>query len=77
MYEIANYTDVNNIGTAALLQALTERPVERLVVASSMSIYGEGLYADADGGRCGGPGARAGPAQSAETGRCAGRPVKR
>jgi dTDP-L-rhamnose 4-epimerase len=32
-----------------LLEALIERPVERLVVASSMSIYGEGLYRDADG----------------------------
>ncbi len=49
MYEIASYTDVNNNGTATLLQALTERPVERLIVASSMSIYGEGLYADANG----------------------------
>src|SRR5215218_9752652 len=44
MYEIAQYTDVNNMGTAVLLEALVERPVERLVVASSMSIYGEGLY---------------------------------
>jgi dTDP-L-rhamnose 4-epimerase len=49
MYEIAHYTDVNNLGTAVLLEALIERPVERLVVASSMSIYGEGLYRDADG----------------------------
>jgi dTDP-L-rhamnose 4-epimerase len=32
-----------------LLEALIERPVERLVVASSMSIYGEGLYQDASG----------------------------
>ena len=31
-----------------LLQALSKRPVERLVVASSMSIYGEGLYCSAD-----------------------------
>ena len=44
MYEIRRYTDVNNGGTATLLEALIERPVERLVVASSMSIYGEGLY---------------------------------
>ena len=49
MYEIARYTETNNLGTAALLEALIERPVERLVVASSMSIYGEGLYVDADG----------------------------
>jgi dTDP-L-rhamnose 4-epimerase len=29
-----------------LLQELARRPVRRLVVASSMSLYGEGLYAD-------------------------------
>jgi dTDP-L-rhamnose 4-epimerase len=44
MYEVAQYTAVNNLGTAVLLEALIERPVERLVVASSMSLYGEGLY---------------------------------
>lgn len=49
MYELVRYTDVNNVGTAVLLEALIERPVERLVVASSMSIYGEGLYESADG----------------------------
>ena len=49
MYEIAHYTDVNNYGTGVLLEAIVERPVERLVVASSMSIYGEGLYRDAAG----------------------------
>jgi dTDP-L-rhamnose 4-epimerase len=35
---------VNNVGTAVLLEALIEKRVARLVVASSMSIYGEGLY---------------------------------
>ena len=49
MYEIARYTDVNNLGTAHLLEALMNRPVERLIVASSMSIYGEGLYRTTDG----------------------------
>jgi dTDP-L-rhamnose 4-epimerase len=49
MYEIAHYTDVNNRGTAVLLEALMQHPVRRLVVASSMSIYGEGLYRTADG----------------------------
>jgi len=49
MYEIKEYTSVNNVGTAVLLEALIERPVERLIVASSMSIYGEGLYADSSG----------------------------
>lgn len=49
MYEIKEYTDVNNLGTAVLLEALIENPVEKLVVASSMSIYGEGLYLNSEG----------------------------
>lgn len=49
MYEVAQYTSVNNEGTATLLQALIENPVERLVVASSMSLYGEGLYQTPNG----------------------------
>lgn len=44
MYEVASYTSVNNLGTATLLQALIDHPVERLIVASSMSLYGEGMY---------------------------------
>jgi dTDP-L-rhamnose 4-epimerase len=50
MYQIADYTAVNNLGTAVLLEALCQRPVEKLVVASSMSLYGEGLYKDGRGG---------------------------
>ncbi len=42
-------SSVNDHGTAVLFQALIERPVARVVVASSMSIYGEGLYRAADG----------------------------
>ena len=49
MYEIANYTSINGGGTAVLLEALAQRPVQRLIVASSMSIYGEGLYQTRDG----------------------------
>jgi len=49
MYEIADYCSVNTVGTGVLLEALTERPLRRLVVASSMSIYGEGLYTTAEG----------------------------
>lgn len=49
MYEIAEYTTVNNVGTAVVLEALINRPVETLVGASSMSVYGEGLYRDPDG----------------------------
>jgi dTDP-L-rhamnose 4-epimerase len=46
MYEIAHYMGSNTQGTANLLQALLETKcrVEKLVVASSMSIYGEGRY---------------------------------
>ncbi len=44
MYQIEHYTAVNDLGTAILLEELIERPqVRRLLVASSMSIYGEGL----------------------------------
>jgi dTDP-L-rhamnose 4-epimerase len=49
MYRIDEYTSVNNHGTAVLWQALSTHPLECLVVASSMSIYGEGLYRDAGG----------------------------
>jgi dTDP-L-rhamnose 4-epimerase len=53
MYEVRHYTDVNNIGTATLLEAVAarhkQRPLRRLVVASSMSVYGEGQYEDARG----------------------------
>lgn len=49
MYEIDKYMDVNCRGTAVLLEAVVKRPVERLIVASSMSIYGEGLYRSNDG----------------------------
>jgi dTDP-L-rhamnose 4-epimerase len=49
MYQVADYTAVNGLGTAVLLEALMERPVSRLVVASSMSIYGEGLCTDEAG----------------------------
>lgn len=44
MYEIERYVGANELGAAVVLQALIERPVERIVVASSMSIYGEGAY---------------------------------
>ena len=49
MYQIAHYTSVNDYGTAVLLEALKRNEVGRLVVASSMSIYGEGAYCDAAG----------------------------
>ncbi len=51
MYAIDRYVSVNDGGTAVLFQALIERPVTRVVVASSMSVYGEGLYRSAAGER--------------------------
>ena len=49
MYEIAEYTAVNNLGTATLLQEVVKVPIGALIVASSMSLYGEGLYRDRSG----------------------------
>jgi dTDP-L-rhamnose 4-epimerase len=49
MYAIERYVSANDVGTAVLLQVLSEKPVRRIVVASSMSIYGEGLYRDGSG----------------------------
>ncbi|MDB5688338.1 MAG: NAD-dependent epimerase/dehydratase family protein [Sphingomonas bacterium] len=49
MYEVERYTSVNDVGTAVLFEKLIDNPVRRVVTASSMSIYGEGLYRDADG----------------------------
>lgn len=47
MYQVRKYVDVNTLGTAKLLDILVnkEHNVEKLVIASSMSIYGEGKYA--------------------------------
>ncbi len=52
MYEISSYCDTNIQGTANLLQAIldTRSEPEKLIVASSMSIYGEGRYACAECG---------------------------
>jgi len=46
MYEIERYVRANDLGTAVLLEAiLGRRPqIKKLIVASSMSIYGEGAY---------------------------------
>jgi dTDP-L-rhamnose 4-epimerase len=49
MYEIAEYCSVNTVGTAVLLEALMEKPIRRLLVASSMSVYGEGLATTEEG----------------------------
>ena len=46
MYEIERYVDANTRGTAVLLDLLAngKHGVRKLMVASSMSIYGEGKY---------------------------------
>ena len=44
MYAVERYVSVNDLGTACLMQSLINRNIRRVVVASSMSIYGEGLY---------------------------------
>lgn len=52
MYKIAHYIGANTQGTANLLQAVldTKCRLEKLIVASSMSIYGEGKYLCAECG---------------------------
>jgi dTDP-L-rhamnose 4-epimerase len=51
MYEITRYMDANTMGTAHLLEILTrgQHKIRKLIVASSMSIYGEGGYRTHDG----------------------------
>ncbi|MCK9276655.1 MAG: SDR family NAD(P)-dependent oxidoreductase [Methanoculleus sp.] len=49
MYQIEKYMSVNTAGTAVLLEALLDHPVERLIVASSSAVYGEGLYCSYNG----------------------------
>ena len=46
MYEIVRYVRANDLGTAVLLEELTRnrQQIRKLIVASSMSIYGEGSY---------------------------------
>ncbi len=49
MYQPVRYLDVNTLGTAKLYEALLKNPelrkkIQKIIVASSMSIYGEGVY---------------------------------
>jgi dTDP-L-rhamnose 4-epimerase len=46
MYEVTRYVNTNTGGTGVLLELLANEPhtVQKLIVASSMSIYGEGAY---------------------------------
>jgi len=49
MYQIAEYTSVNNLGTAVLLERVVKHRIGKLIVASSMSVYGEGRYVTPSG----------------------------
>lgn len=53
MYEVHRYVDINTLGTATLLDILAndKHTVRKLMVASSMSIYGEGAYSCATHGQ--------------------------
>ncbi|PPF63231.1 NAD-dependent dehydratase [Clavibacter michiganensis] len=44
-----DYVSTNDGGTAVLLAAMTRAGIDRLVLASSMVVYGEGAYAGAAG----------------------------
>ena len=57
MYEISRYMSINTQGTAELLQAIldSKAPVQKIIVASSMSIYGEGRYVCSKCGRAAAP----------------------
>lgn len=48
MYQVRGYVDVNEMGTAALVEALAkvEKRPHRIILASSRSVYGEGAYVD-------------------------------
>jgi dTDP-L-rhamnose 4-epimerase len=60
MYEIVNYVAANSLGAAVVLEEIVARKsqIKRMVVASSMSIYGEGAYLDS-AGQIASPGLRA------------------
>ena len=49
--DLPGYCDVNVTGTATLLNAMGQAGVQRLVLASSMVVYGEGAYDCARHGR--------------------------
>ena len=51
MYEIQRYVSANTLGTSVLLEEVVRRRdrIQRVIVASSMSVYGEGAYLDENG----------------------------
>jgi len=51
MFKIHEYTDNNCAGTSVLLEAINGKKIKHLIVASSMAVYGEGLYLDGSGNK--------------------------
>jgi len=51
MYDIVHYCHANTVGAAVLLQEIVRRRdrIRKIVVASSMSVYGEGAYRTSSG----------------------------
>jgi dTDP-L-rhamnose 4-epimerase len=49
VFEVDRCMSANNVGTAVLLDRVVRSSVERLILGSSASIYGEGLYRDSSG----------------------------
>ena len=49
MYEISRYVETNALGAANVLDLIVNEklPIKKIIVASSMSVYGEGTYRDA------------------------------
>lgn len=51
VFEVDRCTSVNNVGTAVLMDRIVRSGVSRFILASSVSVYGEGMYRDASGAR--------------------------
>ncbi|MEW9531231.1 NAD-dependent epimerase/dehydratase family protein [Microbispora sp. NPDC049125] len=68
--DLPEYASVNMYGTAVLLAAMARNGVGRLVLASSMVVYGEGAYDCAEHGRV-----RPGPRSAADLARAAELPA--
>ena len=49
VFEVDRCMSANNVGTAVLMDRLVRSSVERLILGSSMCVYGEGLYRDSSG----------------------------
>ena len=73
MYEIEQYTSINAVGAAVMLEEIAEGRdrLGKMVVASSMSIYGEGRYRLPDGTVGSRPGLRPTSSSTAANGSCA------